>query len=155
MPGRTLEVKMAKPTEEDFSRVREFLDMIEEVMEYGTYTPPNDDGEEISEIIGSERLLELIEAAWGGPGQIGVGVSWRRVVWGGKVAIDNCCDPDADVLEWLPAVIEWEAAVAKMSHRKCRDCGHVAYYLSDTLPQCACEKCGSADTRPIRRTTQE
>lgn len=33
-----------------------------------------------------------------------MGSSWHRVVWGGKTAIDNCCDPDADVLEWRPDV---------------------------------------------------
>ncbi len=28
--------------------------------------------------------------------------SWRRVVWGFSILVDNCCDPDSDVLEWSP-----------------------------------------------------
>jgi hypothetical protein len=99
-----LEVKMAKATEDDFRCVTDFLTMLDEIVEYGTYTPPNEDEEEISEEIDAERLRELIDAAWGGPGRSGVGSSWRRVVWGGKMLVDNCCDPDADVLEWRPDV---------------------------------------------------
>lgn len=106
--GKVLEVKMARADEDDFRRVIDFLNMLDEIMEYGTYTPQNDDQEEISEEIDdAERLRELIEAAWGGPGRAGVGSSWRRVVFGGQMAIDNCCDPDADVLEWRPDVREW------------------------------------------------
>lgn len=105
---KVIEVKMAKATEDDFRRVTDFLAMLDEIMEYGTYTPPNDDEEEINEEINdADRLRKLIEAAWGGPGRAGVGSAWRRVVWGGKMAIDNCCDPVADVLEWRPDVREW------------------------------------------------
>lgn len=42
-------------------------------------------------------------------------------------------------------------AVAKMSHRKCWDCGNVAYHLLDIVPYVLCEKCGSQDTRLIRK----
>lgn len=101
--GRTIEVKMAKATKEDMDRVRRFLEMIEEVMEYGTYTEPSEDDEDESEPIGTERLFELIEAAWN-PTGLGVGTSWRRVVYGCEILIDNACDPEADTLEWRPDI---------------------------------------------------
>ena len=44
------------------------------------------------------------------------------------------------------------AIVAKMSHRRCWDCGHIGYYVNSTLPYCRCEECGSTDTRLIRKT---
>ena len=47
-----------------------------------------------------------------------------------------------------------QAAVAKMSHRRCHRCGHVAYYLSGLTLDCRCEQCGSADTRLIRDTAE-
>lgn len=99
--GRTIDVKMAKASKEDMDRVRRFMEMIEEVMEHGTYTEPDDDDEEESEPVGTERLFELIEDAWNPTGQ-GVGTSWRRVVYGCEILIDNACDPDADTLEWRP-----------------------------------------------------
>ncbi len=48
-------------------------------------------------------------------------------------------------------VAELEAAVATMSHRKCWNCGNVAYHLLDVIPYVLCEKCGSQDTRLIRK----
>lgn len=27
---------------------------------------------------------------------------WRRVVFGFRVLVDNCCDPDKTTLEWKP-----------------------------------------------------
>jgi hypothetical protein len=55
-------------------------------------------------------------------------------------------EADARRIAKLP---ELEAAVAKMSHRRCWECEHVAYYLDATIPACRCEECGSADTRRI------
>lgn len=50
----------------------------------------------------------------------------------------------------LPNIPKMESAIAKMSHRLCWDCKHIAYYASPLLPFCKCEKCGSEDTRLIR-----
>lgn len=47
-------------------------------------------------------------------------------------------------------LVELRQAVAKMSHRKCRDCGNIAYHLDTITPHVLCEKCGSQDTRLIR-----
>lgn len=98
-----IETKVAKADKEDIVRIMDFFLMLEEVIEYGTYTRPNPEEEETSEDVDEERIVELIRAAWGERGP-GVGPSWRRVVMGCAVLIDNCCDPDADTLEWRPDV---------------------------------------------------
>jgi hypothetical protein len=92
---------MAKADKEDIDRVTAFFVMLEEAIEYGTFTLENPDEEEVSEDVDAERIVELIRGAWGERGP-GVGPSWRRVVMGCAVLIDNCCDPDADTLEWRP-----------------------------------------------------
>ena len=46
--------------------------------------------------------------------------------------------------------LEAKASLSKMSHRKCWECQHVAYYRDHIFPACKCEKCGSHDTRLIR-----
>lgn len=96
-------MKMAKADAQDVDSVREFFQMLEEVLEYGTYTPPNDEHEEESIDVDDETLMSMIRERWGirGPG---VGASWRRVVMGYAVLVGNCCDPDADTLEWRPDI---------------------------------------------------
>jgi hypothetical protein len=101
-----IEVKIAKADKEDIDRLTAFFFMLEEMIEYGTYTQPNPDEEDVSEEVDDERMVELIRAAWGERGP-GVGPSWRRVVLGCAVLIDNCCDPNADTLEWRPDVRAW------------------------------------------------
>lgn len=53
--------------------------------------------------IDGERFMAMFRHHWTlcGPG---VGSSWRRVVLGCDILIDNCCDPDLDHLEWRPDV---------------------------------------------------
>ena len=41
---------------------------------------------------------------------------------------------------------------AKLSHRKCHDCGHVDFYTLEFLPYCKCAACASEDTRLIKKT---
>lgn len=106
--GQTLEIKMAKADKDDLRRVREFFEMIEEVCEYGTYTKPNDEIEDESVSVDAAILEDLIAKMWGHHGP-GVASSWRRVVFGCEILIDNCCDPAADTLEWRPDIREmWE-----------------------------------------------
>lgn len=97
--GQTLQMKMAKASKEDLDQVRQFFDMLEEVIEYGTFTKPDDDSEDISD----EQFVSLIRKAWNTRGE-GVGTAWRRVVYGCDILIDNCCDPAADTLEWRPDI---------------------------------------------------
>ena len=101
--GRTIEVKLAKADKDDIAQMVKFFHMLEEAIEYGTYTT-SDDAE--PEQVDDERLLDLIRAAWNERGP-GVGTAWRRVVWGCDTLIANCCDPDSDVLEWRKDVREW------------------------------------------------
>jgi len=79
-------MKMAKATADDLRRVREFFEMIEEVIVWGSYTTDEDaepDG------VDDTRLLELIRLKWNEGGGPGVGNSWRRVVFGYEVLIDD------------------------------------------------------------------
>ena len=94
-------MRMAKASADDIERVRKFFLMIEEVLEYSTYTPDDGDKEEV----GDEQLCDLIREHWRlrGPG---VGASWRRLVFGIQMLIDNCCDPDAKTLQWRPDLLE-------------------------------------------------
>ncbi len=104
-------MKMAKASADDLRRVREFFEMLEEVIERRTYTTDEDTGE--PQIIDDERLLALIRQMWSERG-LGVVSSWFRVVYGCQVLIDNCCDPDADTLEFRPDIAKaMEAAGVK------------------------------------------
>lgn len=98
MTERTITVKMAKPSKEDFDRVLNFFQGIEMMLEEGA-VPLATDEDEPGEDATPERALDWLEEKWKK-----VRMSWSRVLWAGKVAIDNCCDPDGDVLEWHPKV---------------------------------------------------
>lgn len=93
-------MKMAKASADDLRRVREFFEMLEEACEHGTYTA---DEEAEPQKMSFRMLEDLMQNLWneGGPG---VGTSWRRVVHGCQMLIDNCCDPDADTLEFRPDI---------------------------------------------------
>ena len=119
---------MAKASKEDIQKVIAFFRFIEEYFEYGTHTPENDEVEEesieLSESDFVERLsklwaIELSESdfvEWGGRFKpVGVDCMWSRVVFGCDMLIDNCCDPNSDVLEWKPEIVELlhEAAVVE------------------------------------------
>lgn len=66
--------------------------------------------------------------------------TWRR---DGQTAVDRLNEQHAELAEL-------RQAVAKMSHRQCRDCGNIAYHQDAITPYVLCEKCGSQDTRLIR-----
>ena len=100
--GRTLEVKMAKASPDDLRIVWEFFEMIEEVIEYGTFTK-DDSSEEM--VVDSEKFVSMIRERWG-KNSPGVATAWCRVVWGCEILISNCCDPGADTLEWRPDIVK-------------------------------------------------
>lgn len=76
--------------------------MLEEIEEYGTYTRPDDELEEVSiDVPSDEQLGRLVREAWPG-----VSIAWMRVVYGCDMLIRNCCNPDADTLEWKPEIAE-------------------------------------------------
>ncbi len=101
--NKTAKMKQAKASGDDIRHVADFFLMLEEVIEHGTYTPVNDNDEEVSEDVDAERLHELIAVMWGGPG---VGLAWRRVVLGYDILVRNCCDPGSKVLEWRPDIVQ-------------------------------------------------
>lgn len=108
-----MQMKMAKATKEDIEKLVRFFYFIDEFMEYGTHTPCNDDEEEDSIDLDDEAFVEHLRKLWGqkyGPGE--VGCSWRRVVHGCDILIDNCCDPAADTLELRT---DWEKLIAAAS----------------------------------------
>lgn len=49
----------------------------------------------------------------------------------------------------LAAVVE-----AKLHLRRCHDCGHEFYAADRKVPYCLCEKCNSADTRPVKKASE-
>lgn len=104
-------MKMAKPSEEDFNIVHDFLQGIELAIEEGCLPDPsNPDG--CGEDATPERFLDWVERQW----RL-VRMSWSRVLWAGKTAIDNACDPNSDVLEFRPDIL---AAMAAFSPPRAR-----------------------------------
>lgn len=103
--GKTIEMKMAKASKEDIERCIKFFQFIEEFMEYGTHTPESEDFEEDSIDLDDEAFVERLRAMWGGRFKAAaVDCAWTRVVMGCDILIDNCCDPNADTLEWKPEI---------------------------------------------------
>lgn len=84
-------MQQAKATKDDIRLVTDFFLMLEQAIERerGTFF-----------LAGQQNLHDLVADAWG----YGVGASWRRVVLGIDVLIDECCDPNLDHLEWRPDV---------------------------------------------------
>jgi hypothetical protein len=91
-------MKMAKASEADIESLTDFFNMLEEAIEYGTVTDSKGNSEEVDD----EKIAEIIRNAWNGHGR--VGCSWRRVIIGCAVLIDNCCDPELSYLDWRPDV---------------------------------------------------
>jgi hypothetical protein len=106
--GRTLEMKMAKASEDDLKRVESFFEWLEEFVDYGTnaeFKSEDDEGEEDSEgrILHDEQVIERIRMEFSRfTRRATVAGSWRRVIWGMRILLENCCDPDATTLEWNP-----------------------------------------------------
>jgi hypothetical protein len=92
---REITVKMAKPSQEDFDAVYHLLQWIDAVFESDVYLTDDEDKEDP---IGSDtETMYRLKKKWRS-----VGGSWQRMLWAGKTAIDNCCDPACDVLEYKP-----------------------------------------------------
>lgn len=104
--SKTVTLKMAKASPDDVQRVREFFQLIEEVFEYGTYTPESADEEGVSIHVDDHTLVALLRDRWADvQGRPLVSSAWSRVVHGFEVLVTNCCDPAAGVLEWRPDIL--------------------------------------------------
>lgn len=94
--GQVIQLKMAKASKEDFERINGFFLGLEEMLENRRHA-------ETGEWVEDEEIMEWIRDKWG-MRRAGVGTSWRRVVHGGEMVMDNACDPNCDVLEWRPDI---------------------------------------------------
>ncbi len=96
-------MKMAKASKDDIRSCAKFFEFLEEFMEYRTYTPEDDEHEETSVELTDEEFMGKLRELWSGRSAgHAVDTSWRRVVWGCDLLIDNVCDPNEDTLEWKP-----------------------------------------------------
>lgn len=71
-------MKMAKASDREWEQVMEFTKKIEE-----------------HRSMSEQDLLALVRQA----------PPLMRVVYGYRVLVDNCCDPDKDYLDWKPALL--------------------------------------------------
>ena len=78
-------MKMAKASEEEIFALNTFMQKIEEAMQDNMVDPVD--------------FCAMVEEEFNT-----VAGGWRRVVWGCLTLIQNCCDPDADTLEWKPEI---------------------------------------------------
>lgn len=78
--------RMAKATPEDISKLRYFLEKLDEYQSEGI----DNDEDFILDIMGDFEVIH----------------GWRRVVEGYQVLVDNACDPALDYLEFKPEIRE-------------------------------------------------
>lgn len=100
-------MKMARAEQREVEMLIDFFNFIEEFIEHGTHTPPNDDVEEESIDLTDEQFVEKLRELWGhrfGPAK--VDASWRRVVYGYGVLHDNVCNKE---LSHLDLRADWKA----------------------------------------------
>lgn len=89
---------MAKASKADIQQCADMFRIIEEFMDYGTFST---DEETIE--LSNDEFVERLRTLWGGRFRpAGVDCAWPRVVFGCDILIDNVCDPDAETLEWKP-----------------------------------------------------
>jgi hypothetical protein len=99
---KEIAVKMAKADKDDIDKLIAFFQFIDEYFEHGTHTPQDSD---VSTELTDESFIEQLRKLWGQRfGPAGVDCAWSRVVFGCDILIDNCCDPNADTLEWKPEI---------------------------------------------------
>lgn len=109
-------MRMAKATQADIDRVIRFFNTIDEFMDYGSIPSDStsyDDPDSIEDVT-DEQFVERLRELWGGPcGPALVDGSWRRVVFGMQVLVDNVCDKSATVLELRK---DWKAAIGELEN---------------------------------------
>lgn len=88
-------MRQAKASKEDIQALVDFFNDLDEALE-GYGRGPTD-----------ERLAAIIGRHWNT-----VSCSWRRVVFGCEMLIENCCDPELTYLEWRKDVAEFLASQA-------------------------------------------
>ena len=93
---RTINVKMARASDADCDAVRNFMQFIDEWMEYGTFTENAGTEPATSVYLTESEFQEKLKDLW----ENAVNRSYGRVVHGHQILRDNCTDPTCDVLEF-------------------------------------------------------
>jgi hypothetical protein len=88
---------MAKPSKEDFDRVFDYLQNLESILTEEKLA--DTDEKEGAPIKNDGEAIVWLSRNWKQ-----VSHRWERLLWAGKTAIDNLCDPDASVLEVKPEI---------------------------------------------------
>ncbi len=102
--SKVIEVKQAKPTEEDYECFLDFMYGLERMLEHRLH-PDRDRDEDIDTNWIDENLRYWIESQWENRSKPhDVSCVWQRVFYAGQCAVENSCDPSKDVLEWRPEI---------------------------------------------------
>jgi hypothetical protein len=130
--AQVIEMKMARASNDDIKKLEDFLEWLENYCEYGTNLNELDENDDPVEI-DDEDAMAIIQtefSRW--TRRATVMASWRRIIWGFRVLLDNCTDPDAACLEWKPelkTLIENSESPALEPHPFTAD----AYQLQESI----------------------
>ncbi len=86
-------MKQAMYAKGDFDLVFDFLNGIATMVETGLM-PDNEEDE-----ADDSSFSDWVETKFAE-----IEDKWQRVLWAGKVALDNACDPTAKTVEWKPEI---------------------------------------------------
>ncbi len=99
MAGKVIPMTIAKASQEDFRALVDLFQLIDEYLDYGTYTP---DHEQPPENVDDGRFVELLRHAFRQqPGAL------TRVLYGCQALIREFCDPESDTLLYRPDILEF------------------------------------------------
>lgn len=106
-------MKMAKPSQADYKAFDALHTIMESLVE-SRVLPEEIENESPRQIDDHNELIttigERVHEWWEKHGHC-----WHRVVFGGQVAIENACDPNAATLEFKPAIAEGLRIIATLN----------------------------------------
>jgi hypothetical protein len=91
-------MKQAKPSAAECQAFLRFMKGLESIFE--NHESP-DTGDDPFNPLSTSKVYLWLENQWHAIGPI-----WQRVYFAGQMAIDNTCDPNADMLEWRDEIKE-------------------------------------------------
>lgn len=94
--GRVIPVQMARASIEDVEKLMRFMQLLEHIDECG-------------DRFKNRTVLRRVYGWWS---RLGIRGRWCRVIWGYRTLMDNCCDPNSQVLEWRPEFLRMAKAAA-------------------------------------------
>lgn len=162
MATKEIQVRQAKASEEERDLVCEFLRIMQEVEQCGSWTAGDPESDpQVGEVIATAQSLGEMLFAFNGKGLV---AALNRVFWGYQMLLVNCCDSSASHLaikpEWAAieqerdelreqlgksrrAIIVFDAAIerSELDVLLCSACGRPVVCLPDGMP--ICRPCGS------------